>query len=59
MCFDVNVEIMTQKCLKSHHFQELFLKHRAWASLNADISTYITKILGLIYSVLQTKIYFE
>ena len=39
---------MTQNCLKSRHYQELFLKHRAWASLNADVSTYITKILVLL-----------
>ena len=51
------VLMMKQKCLKSHHFQELFLKHRAWASLN--VSTYITKILVFIYSVLKTKIYFN
>ena len=44
VCFDVNIEIMTQNCLKSRHYQEFFLKHRAWASLNADVSTYITKI---------------
>ena len=54
MCFDVNIEIMTQNCLKSRHYQELFLKHRAWASLNAGVSTYITKILVLIYSLRYT-----
>ena len=59
VCFDVNIEIMTQNCLKSRHYQEFFLKHRAWASLNVDASKYITKILVLIYSVLETKIYFE
>ena len=59
MCFDVDIEMITQNCLKSRHYQELFLKHRACASLNADVSTYISKILVLIYSVLKTKIYFE
>ena len=59
MCVDVKIEIMTQNCLKSRHYQEFFLKHRAWASLNNDVSTYITKILVLIYSLLKTKIYFE
>ena len=59
MCFDVNIEILTQNCLKSRHYQELFLRHRAWASLNADVSTYITTILVLVYPVLKTKIYFE
>ena len=59
MCFDVNIEIMTQNCLKSLHYQELISKHRAWTTLNADISIYITKILLLIYSVLKTKIHFE
>ena len=44
MCFDVNIEIMAQNCLKSHHYQEFFLKHRAGVSLNVDVSTYITKI---------------
>ena len=57
MCFDVDIEIMTQNCLKARHYQEFFLKHRAWASLNVDVSTYLTKILVFIYSVL--KIYFE
>ena len=42
-CFDVNIEIMTKNCLKSRHYQEIFLKHFAWTSLNADVSTYITK----------------
>ena len=59
MCFDVNIEILTQNCLKSCHYQEFFLKNLAWASFNADVSTYITKILVLIYHVLKTKIYFE
>ena len=59
MCFDVKIEIMTQNCLKSHHYQKFFLKHRAWASLNADVPTYITKLLELIYSVLKVKIHFE
>ena len=59
MCFDVNIEIMTQNCLKSSHYQEFFLKHRAWATLNADVSISITKILVLIYSLFKTKIYFE
>ena len=45
MCFAVDIEIMTQNCLKSRHYQELFLKHRALASLNVDVSTYITDIL--------------
>ena len=49
--FYVNIEIIAQNCLTSHHYQELFLKHRAWASLNVDVSTYITKILAFIYSV--------
>ena len=53
MCFDVNIEIMTQNCLKSRHCQEFFLKHRAWASLNVDVSTYITKKLVFINSVLK------
>ena len=35
------------------------MKHRAWASLNADVSTYITKILVFIYYVLKTKVCFE
>ena len=56
VCFDVKIEIMKQKCLKSHHYQEFFLKHRAWVSLNADVSTYITKISVLIYSVLKTRL---
>ena len=55
MCFDVNIEIMTQNCLKSRHYQGLFLKHRAWTSLNADVSTYITKIFVLIYSMVKTR----
>ena len=59
VCFDVNIEIMTQNCLKSRHYQRLFLKHRALASLNIDVSTYITKLLVFIFSVLKTKIYFE
>ena len=53
VCFDVNIEIMTQNCLKSRHCQELFLKHRAWASLNIDVLTYITKLLVFICSVLK------
>ena len=51
MCFDVNIEIMAQNCLKSHHYQEFFLKHRDGVSLNVDVSTYITKILVLNYCV--------
>ena len=59
MRFDVNIGIMTQNCLKSRHYQEfVFFKHRAWASLNVDVLTCITKILVFIYSVLKTKIYF-
>ena len=59
MFFDANIEIMTQNCLKSRHYQEFFLKHRAWASLNDDVITYITTILVFIYFVLKTKIHFE
>ena len=59
MCFDVNIEIMTQNCLKSRRYQEFFLKHGLWTSLNTDVSTYITKMLVLIYSVLKIKIFFE
>ena len=59
MCFNVNIEIMTKNCFKSRHYQEFFSKHRAWASLNADVSTYIAKILEIIYSVLKNKIHFE
>ena len=59
MCLDVNIEIMTENCLKSRHYEEFFLKHRAWASLTVHVSTNITKILVFIYSVLKTKLYFE
>ena len=59
MCFDVNIEIMTQNCLKSRNFQEFFLKHRVCVSSNVDVSTYITNILVFIYSVLKTKMYFD
>ena len=59
MCFDVNIEIMTQNCLKSRNYQEFFLKHRVCVSSNVDVSTNITKILVFIYSVLKTKIDFE
>ena len=54
-CFSFNIEIMTQYCLESRHYQEFFLKHRVWASLNVDVSTLITKILVLIYSVLKLR----
>ena len=37
MCFDVNIEIMTQNCLKSRHFQAFFLKHGALISINPDL----------------------
>ena len=46
---------MTQNFLKSRHYQEFFLKHRAWASLNVDISKYIPKILVLVYSVKKLR----
>ena len=39
IAFDLNtLEIMTQSCLKSRHYQEFMLKHRAGASSNADVS---------------------
>ena len=47
VCFDVNIEIMTQNCLKSHHCQELVLKHRAWSFLNIDVSTLYHKIISV------------
>ena len=59
MCFDVIIEIMTQNCLKSRHYQEFFLKHRAWASLNVDVSTYFTKNISVYLLCVKTKIYFE
>ena len=42
VCFGVNVEIYTQNCLKSNHYQEFFLKYTAGPFLDADLSTYIT-----------------
>ena len=50
MCLNVNIEIMTQNSLKSRHYKEFSLKHRACASLFAGKSTYITNILVLNYS---------
>ena len=37
MCFDVNMEIMTQNYLKDRHYQEFFLKHRAWTNFYGTI----------------------
>ena len=59
MCFDVNIEIMTQNCLKSRHYQEFLLKQRAWSSLNANVIAYITILSELNYPVLNTKIHFD
>ena len=59
MCFDVSIEIMTQNCLKSRHYQESFLKHRARASLNAGVSTYIIKNISVNLLCVKTKIHFE
>ena len=47
MCLDVNIEIMSQNCLKSRHCQEFFTKHSARASLNVDVSTYITNNISV------------
>ena len=54
MCFDVNIEIITQNCLKSRHYQEFFLNYRAWASLNVDVSKYTQMVQMVQPSILKS-----